>query len=298
MKRNLKFIFSTILAAAVAAAASIADDGDPILNKFSSNSEWCDAPLFEDCVGLKELLIANGNDANISQVGHDQWVPIAKFLTCAISVFWPENLGEGFFDPTNNFTAGVVDLMLDYGISDNQNSGVIAEQVLNADQQPVLWALTQSYPSTGAWKAGFDKCHDATQNSMHKVSWSSDANPSYSQKEVNTFLNALSTTKSAKFRNRAVDASGSEITPYCHSRGDGGTTRRWRCFCANAMYNVHCEYDDVKRNGWTESLRRETILSLASKLIRQLGSLRPGATYASSPAGAMLWTGTAGNTEW
>jgi hypothetical protein len=132
--------FSFLLLAALA-------HGQLVPTAFSSNTGACDSPFVTDCLALRARL--QGSDNSTFQILHDTWTPINSYADCALSVLWPQNVGEGWLSPTYSTAADALDVMMDFGLDDDTISGVLARTDMGSDQQPIYWALTGAYTDNG-----------------------------------------------------------------------------------------------------------------------------------------------------
>jgi hypothetical protein len=121
--------------------------GQLVPTAFSSNTGACDSPFVTDCLALRARL--QGSDNSTFQILHDTWTPINSYADCALSVLWPQNVGEGWLSPTYSIAADALDVMMDFGLDDNTISGVLARTDMDSDQQPIYWALTGAYTDNG-----------------------------------------------------------------------------------------------------------------------------------------------------
>jgi hypothetical protein len=121
--------------------------GQLVPTAFASNTDACDTPFLTDCLALRARL--QDADNSTFQILHDTWTPINAYADCALSILWPQNIGEGWLLPTYGIAANALDAMMEFGLDDDVISGVLARTDMCSDQQPLYWALTGAYTDNG-----------------------------------------------------------------------------------------------------------------------------------------------------
>ncbi|PMD61581.1 uncharacterized protein K444DRAFT_662619 [Hyaloscypha bicolor E] len=281
--------------------------GQLVPTAFSSNTGACDSPFVTDCLALRARL--QGSDNSTFQILHDTWTPINSYADCALSVLWPQNVGEGWLSPTYSIAADALDVMMDFGLDDNTISGVLARTDMDSDQQPIYWALTGAYTDNDSWQASFEECLSGAQSSFTEapgavVDTSITPDPA-SLDEFEAALNQnqrrSGSVKSTRDKKEALARRAITTQPTCNQvYVNFGTDNHYRCICNNRQYDLFCDYrSSASEPNWTENLRQAAILDLSTSVSSMWTSntIQPGASYSSNPLGAVLYTGTSGSTD-
>ncbi|RDW63298.1 hypothetical protein BP6252_10843 [Coleophoma cylindrospora] len=280
--------------------------GQSVPTTFASNSDACDSPFMTDCLALRARL--QGADNSTFRIPHNTWTPIGSYSDCALSVLWPQTVGEGWLSPTYGMAADALDAMLAFGLDDDIISGVLARTDMGVDQQPVYWALTGAYVDNDSWELSFQACQSGAQQSFTGAPGAVMDEPvSSDPASVEDFEAALNqaqrrsiSVKSSSNKKDALARRTITTPPTCNQVFvNFGSDKHYRCFCNNAQYDVFCDYIPSASAPWTEDDRQAAIMGLTVSVGQMWSSntIGPGASYNSNPLGAVLYTGPSGETD-